>query len=111
MTKYIENGIIPYKWDVFASWENRLKAVITTRIGGISLPPISSLSLGHLADDNPSALAANRACISRAPGIPGAPWANIGNAGFCTACRTEKFFSYKKERGLTGRHAALMVLL
>ncbi|MCK5737102.1 MAG: peptidoglycan editing factor PgeF [Spirochaetaceae bacterium] len=36
---------------------------------------------------------------------------NIGAAGFCTACRNEEFFSYRKEGGHTGRHAALMVLL
>ena len=36
---------------------------------------------------------------------------NLGAAGFCTACRSDEFFSYRKERGLTGRHAALMVLL
>ncbi len=35
----------------------------------------------------------------------------IGNAGFCTACRKDDFFSYRKEGGRTGRHAALMVLL
>jgi YfiH family protein len=35
---------------------------------------------------------------------------NLGAAGFCTACRSDEFFSYRKERGLTGRHAALMVL-
>lgn len=36
---------------------------------------------------------------------------HLGSAGFCTACRRKEFFSYRKERGLTGRHAALMVLL
>lgn len=36
---------------------------------------------------------------------------HLGSAGFCTACRQDEFFSYRKERGLTGRHAALMVLL
>jgi len=35
---------------------------------------------------------------------------NIAAAGFCTACRPEEFFSYRKEGGLTGRHAALMVI-
>ncbi len=261
MTKHIKNNIIFYKWNVFAPWESRINAVITTRIGGSSPPPFSSLNLGHLVGDNPTALAANREAVSQALGLSGVTWAvanqvhgtrinkvenpndspyescdslsisrrmvitaivladclpiviydpehhtgvishagwkgtnagiaeksvqhlldtgsriqnlvaavgpgigpccypvdddtagqfsenykypedvilrnkngkfqldlekanlarlrdrgmkedHIGNAGFCTACRKEEFFSYRKEGGLTGRHAALMVLL
>lgn len=34
----------------------------------------------------------------------------LGRGGFCTACRPAEFYSYRKERGITGRHAALMIL-
>ena len=34
----------------------------------------------------------------------------LGRGGFCTACRPDEFFSYRKENGKTGRHAALMML-
>ena len=34
----------------------------------------------------------------------------IGRGGFCTACRPSEFYSYRKENGVTGRHAALMTL-
>lgn len=40
----------------------------------------------------------------------GIPSAQIGRAGFCTACRGRDFFSYRKEGGSTGRYAALMFL-
>jgi copper oxidase (laccase) domain-containing protein len=39
------------------------------------------------------------------------PENQLGKAGFCTACRNEDFYSYRKEHGHTGRHAAMMVLL
>ena len=35
----------------------------------------------------------------------------LGRGGFCTACRKDEFFSYRKEKGVTGRHAAVMTLL
>lgn len=35
---------------------------------------------------------------------------NIGRAGFCTACRGEEFFSYRKSGGETGRHAAFFAI-
>ena len=36
---------------------------------------------------------------------------NLGAGGFCTACRTDEFYSWRKEKGLTGRQAALVALL
>lgn len=35
---------------------------------------------------------------------------NISGAGFCTACRNSDFFSHRREKGTTGRHAAVMLL-
>ena len=34
----------------------------------------------------------------------------IGRAGFCTACRTDQFFSHRIENGSTGRQAAVIML-
>jgi YfiH family protein len=46
-------------------------------------------------------IAANRAILVNA----GIPAANISSSGFCTACRTDLFFSYRRER-ITGRMMA-----
>ena len=35
---------------------------------------------------------------------------NISCAGLCTACNTDLFYSYRKENGKTGRHAAIIAL-
>lgn len=51
--------------------------------------------------------AANLAGFRRSGILP----ENLGRGGFCTACRPEEFFSHRKERGLTGRHAAMMALV
>jgi len=46
-------------------------------------------------------IAANRAILSAV----GVPPGNISSSGFCTACRTDLFFSYRRER-ITGRMIA-----
>ena len=46
-------------------------------------------------------IAANRAILAGA----GVPPANISSSDFCTACRTDLFFSYRRER-TTGRMMA-----
>lgn len=46
-------------------------------------------------------IAANRAILAEA----GVPLAQISSSGFCTACRTDLFFSYRRERK-TGRMMA-----
>jgi polyphenol oxidase len=46
-------------------------------------------------------IAANRAILINAGILPG----NISSSGFCTACRTDLFFSYRRER-ITGRMMA-----
>jgi YfiH family protein len=46
-------------------------------------------------------IAANRAILMAAGILPG----NISSYGFCTACRTDLFFSYRRER-ITGRMMA-----
>jgi len=46
-------------------------------------------------------IAANRAILTNAGILPG----NISSSGFCTACRTDLFFSYRRER-ITGRMMA-----
>jgi len=46
-------------------------------------------------------IAANRSILSAA----GVPAGNIASSGFCTACRTDLFFSFRRER-VTGRMMA-----
>jgi purine-nucleoside/S-methyl-5'-thioadenosine phosphorylase / adenosine deaminase len=51
-------------------------------------------------------MAANRAILAAA----GVPAQNVFDSGFCTACRTDLFFSYRKER-CTGRLMASIGIL
>jgi YfiH family protein len=50
-----------------------VKAVATTRRGGVSLPPYDSLNLGANTDDDPSGVAANRQRLCERAGLPEAP--------------------------------------
>ena len=46
-------------------------------------------------------------CTLLAAGVPAS---QIEKGGLCTACNTDEFFSWRKENGNTGRHAALAAL-
>ena len=47
-----------------------IKAVFTTRAGGVSKPPYDSLNLGRPSGDDPAAVDANRALLQAALGLP-----------------------------------------
>lgn len=49
----------------------RVRALVTTRGGGVSLPPYASLNLGDHVGDDPAAVAANRALLGRS--LPAEP--------------------------------------
>jgi polyphenol oxidase len=51
----------------------RVRAVITTRVGGHSRPPYSSLNLADHVDDNPETVAANRAILFEKLALPSEP--------------------------------------
>ena len=51
----------------------RVRACTTTRVGGVSSGPWASLNLGDHVDDDPAAVAQNRARLADALGLPGAP--------------------------------------
>jgi YfiH family protein len=74
MIRHSEKEISWYTWKLFSPWEDRLLAGISTRKGGFSSFPYSSLNLGHRVGDNPESQAANLAAVSEALGIPGAEW-------------------------------------
>lgn len=40
----------------------------------------------------------------------GVRWENITMAGYCTACRSDFFFSYRRQKGRAGRMASLIML-
>lgn len=46
--------------EIFNPWKNRIKAGFTTRLGGISKPPYSSLNLALHTGDNPEQVLKNR---------------------------------------------------
>jgi polyphenol oxidase len=51
-------------------------------------------------------IAANRSILMAA----GVPAENVSTSGFCTSCRTNLFFSYRRER-TTGRMMAAIGIL
>ncbi len=75
MIRSVDNGITIYSWRVFEPWKERITVGITGRTGGFSAPPLHSLNLGHLVDDDPSVLDKNRAEVAAALGVPEASWA------------------------------------
>ncbi len=50
---------------------SNVRAVSTTRRGGVSAPPWNSLNMGHHVGDDPAAVAENRRLLQRAAGLPG----------------------------------------
>lgn len=61
-------GSVPAAWPAPA----RVQAFTTTRQGGFSLGPFATLNLGAATDDDPAAVARNRAAFrARLPGEPG----------------------------------------
>lgn len=52
---------------------SRVRAVATTRLGGVSRPPFDTLNLGAHVGDDPQAVAANRARLAAALALPEAP--------------------------------------
>ena len=48
----------------------RVRRVTTTRSGGVSVPPYHSFNLGDHVGDDPAAVAANRARLASAVGLP-----------------------------------------
>lgn len=51
----------------------RVRAVTTTRAGGVSRPPYDSLNLGDHVGDDPAAVATNRRRLQQALGLPAQP--------------------------------------
>ena len=49
----------------------RIRRVTTTRAGGVSAPPFDTFNLGDHVGDHPAAVAANRARLAKAIGLPG----------------------------------------
>jgi YfiH family protein len=75
----VSDGLLSFDWALPAG----VRAACTTRSGGASLAPWDSFNLGVHVGDDPAAVAANRARLSRLLGLPAEPvWLNQvhGNA-------------------------------
>lgn len=64
-----EAALLRPGWDMRAP----LRAAATTRRGGLSVGPFATCNLGARTRDDPATVAANRARVARALGLPGAP--------------------------------------
>lgn len=69
-----------------------IKAVSSTRLGGVSQSPYDSLNLGLHVDDNPDAVAANRNILSQSANLPSSPmWLNqVHGTDVVDACQWEE---------------------
>ena len=67
-------GLIFYSWKIFEPWHEQLRAVLTTRIGGVSTGHLKSLNLGHAVGDKSENLRENRNRVSAALGLEGMQW-------------------------------------
>lgn len=65
----------------------KVRALTTTRYGGVSLPPYASLNLGDHVGDDPFAVAENRRRLCDELGLPAAPhWlSQVHGTGCCDA--------------------------
>ena len=64
-----EPGLVTPDWPLPPG----VRAASTTRLGGVSVGPYQGLNLGDHVGDDPRAVAANRAALARALGLPAAP--------------------------------------
>lgn len=64
----------PHDW-LMPDWPapSRVRALCTTRSGGVSAPPFDSFNLGRYVSDDPAAVQANWATLQRTLGSSGAP--------------------------------------
>jgi len=67
---------------------------------------LSAYPPGHAPEHVPAARLDLTAVARHQLARAGVKPANIWVADYCTACRTDLFFSYRQEGGCTGRHAA-----
>ena len=64
---------------IFPDWPapDRVRAVTTTRLGGVSPPPFNSFNLGDHVGDDPDQVAANRQQLATLLDLPAEPaWLN-----------------------------------
>lgn len=73
-----EQDTIPADW-IVPDWPApaNVRAVFTTRAGGVSQGPQSTFNLGYKADDDPEAVRTNRALLAKRTGVPSAWVAQI----------------------------------
>jgi YfiH family protein len=81
-----EPGWLPASWPAPA----QVRAGVTTRTGGVSLPPYDSFNLAQHVGDDPAAVAENRARLRRFLQLPSEPiWLNqVHGIQVCTDVQT-----------------------
>jgi YfiH family protein len=67
----------------------QVRALTTTRQGGVSLPPYDSLNLGDHVGDDPAAVGENRRCLRATLGLPAEPrWLSQVHGNRCCDAAT-----------------------
>ena len=61
MLRKEQNGLVTYSFENLA--EHSLVHAVFTRLGGVSLGPFSSLNVGNIVGDDPTAVAENHARV------------------------------------------------
>ena len=96
---------------MFPSWPapRWVRAVCTTRRGGVGEPPFDKQNLAAHVGDDAGAVRDNRATLKLALKLKHDPlWLEqVHGGGICTASDEESFFSHRRD-GRTGRMAALI---
>ncbi|MGB5623106.1 MAG: laccase domain-containing protein, partial [Gammaproteobacteria bacterium] len=64
-----EPGLLQPAWPV----PSGVRALSTTRLGGVSTGPYASFNLGRHVGDEPAAVSANRARLRQSAGLPDEP--------------------------------------
>ena len=83
-------GTRHYRWRLFEERECRIRAAISTRLGGVSRDHLSSMNLGHAVGDSPANLEENRRRTTNALGVPSLPWRVLNQVHGCRISEADR---------------------
>lgn len=99
----VDERVIGPMQSAFSHWQSFIKPLSVWRSQGLDADGLS----GNRPENESMRLdlaGANRSDLLSAGLLPG----NIHNVGLCGCCQEELFFSHRRDKGVTGRHIALV---